>query len=851
MKKCDEVITRAKTAGDKEPWDSNDLKAINYIYSSISDRQMEFIGDYTTAFEIIKKFDSLYLKEPTALQIVCRNKLEKLKSKNYSNCATFFGDFDKYVNGLKSAGASVTEKEKLSYVLNTLPESYSYIGDLIDTSKEEDQTADYVKNKIQLAEMKSQKEENFKRRSNAFMSIGRTCYKCGKEAHIQTQGRNYSWRSARGNCQQSRPSISRGNYVRERGRNQQDTSAHQAEQYRQQNEDSCAWITRVDYNGCTDHIITNDKYFENFKILEKPVNVYLGDNSYVKATKIGNVISYFDVYGKKVKIEMKNVFYVENMHSNLVSYSKITENNKIISEDDYSKIARAYTIKSKAEVYDCFVQYVNKCENLTGKRGKMLRCDNAEEYSSKNVYNFAREKGIIIKPCRPYVHQLNGVAESFNRRIMNLARYLLQEAQIHKKYWPETVSAATYLKNRTLTNTVEKKTPYEIFFGRKSDFSNLKLYGSKAFLRIPEQKGKSKWDKNAEMGVLVGYSENGYRILINGSITVARNIEIVEQGEKCIDLNFNESDDENFEIDKNSENESLDETFESIGENSEIHDNENKLKIPRRSERIKSCLERFDEYKMYAKSSSIFANCCRVDIPYTFEEAINSEESKSLKSNNTWELIENTENKKVIDVKWVYNKKSDNIYKARLVVRGFQQKEGIDDIYAPVAKMQTLKILLSYCCRMDLMIEQMDVETAFLNCKVTSEVYVRQPKSYEDGTNRVCKLIKALYRLKESPRAWYECLDKFLLSIGFVRNNLDYCLHILKNENDILYLLIYGDDLLICSKNESLINIIKNLLSNRFKMKDMGKIKEYLGITVEYKYYRKILKQNQTNYITY
>ncbi|XP_037917742.1 uncharacterized protein LOC119655758 [Hermetia illucens] len=112
MKKCDEVITRAKTAGDKEPWDSNDLKAINYIYSSISDRQMEFIGDYTTAFEIIKKFDSLYLKEPTALQIVCRNKLEKLKSKNYSNCATFFGDFDKYVNGLKSAGASVTEKEK-------------------------------------------------------------------------------------------------------------------------------------------------------------------------------------------------------------------------------------------------------------------------------------------------------------------------------------------------------------------------------------------------------------------------------------------------------------------------------------------------------------------------------------------------------------------------------------------------------------------------------------------------------------------------------------------------------------------------------------------------------------------
>ncbi|CAD7079065.1 unnamed protein product [Hermetia illucens] len=567
------------------------------------DRQMEFIGDYTTAFEIIKKFDSLYLKESTALQIVCRNKLEKLKLKNYSNCATFFDDFEKYVNELKSVGASVTEKEKLSYVLNTLPEPYSYIGDLIDTLKEEDQTADYVESKIQLAEMKSQKEENSKRGSNAFMSKGTTCYKCGKEGHIhhdckdggQTQGRNYSWRSARGNCQQGRPSSSRGNYVRGRGRNQRGTSAHQAEQHRQQNEDSCTWITRVDCNstynsksdnngcneikwildsGCTDHIINDDKYFENFKILEKPVNVYLGDNSYVKATKIGNVISYFDVYGKKVKIDMKNVFYVENMHLNLLTAIAFEINNLYYMKsylvfgnqfvnianqifehmslkekwhrllDDYSKIARVYTIKSKAEVYDCFVQYVNECENLTGKR----------------------------------------------------------EAQIHKKYWPEIVCAATYLKNRTLTNTVEKKTPYEMFFGRKPDVSNLKLYGSKVFVRIPEQKRKSKWDKKAEMGILVGYSENGYRILINGSITVARNIEIVDQGEKY-------------------------EAFESSGENSEIHDNENKLKIPRRPERIKSCPERFDEYK-YAKNS-IFANCCRVDIPYTFEEAINSEESKN------------------------------------------------------------------------------------------------------------------------------------------------------------------------------------------------------------------------------
>ena len=89
------------------------------------------------------------------------------------------------------------------------------------------------------------------------------------------------------------------------------------------------------------------------------------------------------------------------------------------------------------------------------------------------------------------------------------------------------------------------------------------------------------------------------------------------------------------------------------------------------------------------------------------------------------------------DVKWVYTRKSDDRYKARLVVRGFQQRNVADDIYSPVASNQTFKTLLSYCWQNGLIIKQMDVETAFLNGEVTSKVYVNQPKGYADGTNRV------------------------------------------------------------------------------------------------------------------
>lgn len=345
MKDCEKVIERAKITEDVDPWDKNDLKAMNYIYSAISDKQLEFVCEETTAYGIIKKFDSLYLRESTALQIVHRNKLERMRLKDYSDSATFFSDFEKCANDLKSAGAKITEKEKLNYLLNTLPDSYSYIGDLIDTLKEEDQTAEYVKNKIQMAELKNQKDDDFARKSSTFRADRRTCFKCREAGHIQkdckdggnSQASNNSgqtssgrgtWRSSRG-----RRGAGRGSYGRGRGNcgSQRGGSAHHVSQQhgKKDEEKNSAWVTTVVHHaaqntettnvrcnniqwlvdsGCTDHIINDEKLFEKSIFLNEPVNVYLGDNRVVKATKIGNVKSYFNVFGQNNLIEMKNVF---------------------------------------------------------------------------------------------------------------------------------------------------------------------------------------------------------------------------------------------------------------------------------------------------------------------------------------------------------------------------------------------------------------------------------------------------------------------------------------------------------------------------------------------------------------
>uniref|UniRef100_A0ABD2W8U1 Retroviral polymerase SH3-like domain-containing protein n=1 Tax=Trichogramma kaykai TaxID=54128 RepID=A0ABD2W8U1_9HYME len=127
---------------------------------------------------------------------------------------------------------------------------------------------------------------------------------------------------------------------------------------------------------------------------------------------------------------------------------------------------------------------------------------------------------------------------------MDTARCLLADAGVQKRFWPEIVCAATYLKNRTLANTVENKTPYEIFFNKKPNVENLKLYGSKVFVRKPEQRRKSKFEQKSEMGVLVGYSEVGYRVLLNNKVIVSRQVEIIERDIKCIGLNLEENSEE-------------------------------------------------------------------------------------------------------------------------------------------------------------------------------------------------------------------------------------------------------------------------------------------------------------------
>ncbi|GKC13974.1 retrovirus-related pol polyprotein from transposon TNT 1-94 [Tanacetum coccineum] len=169
------------------------------------------------------------------------------------------------------------------------------------------------------------------------------------------------------------------------------------------------------------------------------------------------------------------------------------------------------------------------------------------------------------------------------------------------------------------------------------------------------------------------------------------------------------------------------------------------------------------------------------------------EELNQFERNKVWTLVPLPNGKTIIGTKWIYKNKMDEHgivikNKARLVAQGYSQEEGInyDETFAPVARLEAIRIFLAYAAYMGFMVYQMDVKSAFLNGKISEEVYVQQPPGFESSEfpNHVCKLDKALYGLKQAPSAWYETLLKFLIQHKFVRV-LDSCYEVL---NGILQL---------------------------------------------------------------
>ncbi|CAI7875171.1 unnamed protein product [Closterium sp. NIES-54] len=240
------------------------------------------------------------------------------------------------------------------------------------------------------------------------------------------------------------------------------------------------------------------------------------------------------------------------------------------------------------------------------------------------------------------------------------------------------------------------------------------------------------------------------------------------------------------------------------------------------------------------------------DVPRTLAEALRGPEGPAWKAGaekeinamrimGVWdpEPVDLPLGKKAIGVRYVFSRKTDKEdkvvqHKVRLVAKGYTQEpeKDYDQVFAPVGKLTSGRVLLAEAAVKGWHVQQEDVDHAYLNAVLQEEVYVRQPEGFDDGTGRAYRLRKALYGLKQAPRAWNEEIGTTLIAAGFDRSACDEALYIRFVDEEPVYVLVYVDDLLLVSPRLELIGQVKEVLAQRYQMKDLGEVSTYLCVEV-------------------
>ncbi|GJW84324.1 retrovirus-related pol polyprotein from transposon TNT 1-94 [Tanacetum coccineum] len=388
-------------------------------------------------------------------------------------------------------------------------------------------------------------------------------------------------------------------------------------------------------------------------------------------------------------------------------------------------------------------------------------------------------------------------------------------------------------------------------YSRKPTLDYFRVFGSKCFI-LNTKDYLTKFDPKSYEGVFLGYSQNSkaYIILNKHTRKVEESLNVTfdetpppSKTSPLVDDDLDEEEAIKVTEKKNLENDIVDETLE-IDEIVNIKESRNHP-----LENVIGNLNQRTLRSQAQNQSNFFCFISTIE-PKNVNEALGDEswivamqeELNQFVANDIWELVPQPRNMTIIGTKWVFRNKLDengvvSRNKARLVAQGYNQQEGIDydETYAPVARLESIRILLAYACALDFKLFQMDVKSAFLNGFINEEVYVAQPPGFInfEKPDHVYKLKKALYGLKQAPKAWYDKLKAFLIKHEYKMGMVDNTLFTKKKSSNLIIVQIYVDDIIFGLTCQDMCDEFAKIMHDEFEMSMMGELNFFLGLQIK------------------
>lgn len=552
--------------------------------------------------------------------------------------------------------------------------------------------------------------------------------------------------------------------------------------------------------------------------------------------------------------------------------------------DDFSRMTFIYFLKHKNEVLKYFKEFKALAENQTNRKVKTFRTDNGKEFCNTAFDDYLKKFGIVHQKSNPYTPQQNGLCERMNRTVIEKAKCMLYDTDLAKKFWAEACNTAVYLHNRIVSSVLDGKTPYELWTGVKPDLSNIRIFGSPVMVHVNKEK-RSKWDRKSIECILLGYPDNikGYRLYDpkQKRIFTSRDVIIMEKQSVMMD-NTSEKNKNESEMDKTSGDTQI--LQDSVGDSDCTLTEEAKEDTSTEfSDYVPSdyedCFETVSSsYKpdrpvreRRAPDRFGFGGLCYTEMDsgtgLTLKQALKGperdqwlqavqEELECFEQSGAWEVVNVPDNSTIVQCKWVLKKKVESSgkvrYRARLVAKGFTQQPGVDyaETFSPVVRYSSLRLLFAISVKLELDITHLDVCTAFLNGDLNENIYMQMPEGFKcPDSDKVLKLKKAIYGLKQSSRMWYNKVDMCLTKNGYSKSKYEPCLYTKKDGRSMTIIALYVDDFFVFSNNSDETNNLKCILESQFKIKDLGQIRQCLGMSVHYDKCNKILTLDQCDYI--